>query len=106
MDAFRTAYQAWRERPFPPGSPDDDVDELHADLALADSWVAESVIPYIEDGSHQPANVDVLSELRALRRRAEKLETTAKPEESRLAVDYRDYIDALAEVYTRFLAVE
>jgi hypothetical protein len=105
MDSFQSAYRAWRGRPFPPGSADDAFDELHADLALADSWVAESVVPYVESGTHQPAKVDVLTELSGLRRRAERLEPAAEGDDAPLAADYCQYIDILMNVYTRFLAL-
>jgi hypothetical protein len=48
---------------------------LHADLALADTWVTDTVVPSVEHGVGvgQPAQVDVLAELGALRVRAVEL---------------------------------
>jgi hypothetical protein len=105
MDAFAKAYAAWRQRSFPPGSANEAIDELHADLALADSWVADSVIPYEENRIHEPAQVDVLAELTRLRGRADQLASAENADDAQLALAYRDYIDSLSEVYGRFLAL-
>jgi hypothetical protein len=105
MDAFAEAYAAWRQRPFPPGSANEAIDELHADLALADSWVADSVIPYAENRVHKPAQVDVLAELTRFRERADQLALAANGDDAQLALAYRDYIDSLSKVYGRFLAL-
>lgn len=57
MDHFSRAVEAWRREPFPPGSATDALDELHADLALADSWLAEAVIPFVDRGVFEPPNL-------------------------------------------------
>ncbi|HEY5317055.1 MAG TPA: hypothetical protein VIJ20_03685 [Solirubrobacteraceae bacterium] len=97
MATFSDVYADWRRRPFPDGGSDDVLGELHADLALADTWVAESVIPYAERGLFEPAQIDVLDQLQALRRRAGNLSVREREEE------YLAYVDALSEVYARFL---
>ncbi len=74
MGALEDAVATWRDQAFPPGSATDALDELHADLALADTWVAESVIPFVEHGLHKPARVDVVTGLRDLGARAGELE--------------------------------
>jgi len=79
------------------------LDELHADLALADTWVAETVIPFVEHGVSDPARIDVVNELRKLRSRAEELGRASDGEEARLAASYRDYFDVLLRVYAGFL---
>jgi hypothetical protein len=56
---FQEAYAAWRLQPFPSGSTNDEIDELHADLALVDSCVAETVLPFVERGEHVSPGVDV-----------------------------------------------
>jgi hypothetical protein len=101
---FEDAYIAWRNQPFPPGSADDALDELHADLALADTWVAGSVIPYVERGLFQPAHLDVIEELGKLRNRAVELRTRRGEESPSLPDSYRDYADLLLRVYEGFLA--
>ena len=100
MAELEDAYAAWRSRPFPPGSSDELLDELHADLALADTWVAEAVIPRVEHGLHQPARADVIDELEELRDRAVELtETSGRFADGDLADDYREYVDVLLRVY-------
>jgi len=106
-DAFLTAYEAWRCLAFPPGSPNDDLDELHADIALADTWVANSVIPYVTDGVAYTAGdeADIIRDLQNLRSRAETLAMDSVADEVKLALDYLDYVDALLAVFERFIAV-
>lgn len=82
----------------------DALDEIHADLALADTWVAESVIPYVSRGQHSPAKVDVLAELEALRSRlAEIAESALAPGDTKLAGEYGAYCDLLSDVYRAFI---
>jgi hypothetical protein len=79
-------------------------DELHADLVLADVWVAESVIPFVEHGLHEPARVDVVKVLRDLNARAGELEQRSEGADARLAAAYREYAAVLLRVYEAFLA--
>ena len=97
MATLPDAYAAWRREPFPRASSDDVVDELHANLALADSWIAESVIPFVEQRRFMPAEVDVLQELRVMRERAAAL---SDPERAR---EYLTYAERLSDVYSAFL---
>lgn len=90
---------------MPPGSANEGIDVLPGDLALADSWVADSVIPYAETRIYEPAEVDVLAELSRLRERAEQLASTENADDAQLALAHRDYIDALCEVYGILLAL-
>ena len=103
MREFEDAYSSWRGQPFPSGSSRDALDELHADLALADTWVAETVIPYVENGLRRPARVDVDTELRRLRTRAVELGQVGDAEDRRLANSYRDYAGLLLHLYAAFL---
>ena len=103
MSEFDEAVAAWRVLPFPPGSTSEPVDELHADLVLADSWVAESVIPYIERGSRKVSNVDVIGRLNEFSTRATELqESSERPEDRQLLASYRAYIESLLRVYRAF----
>lgn len=78
MSAFSTAYALWRSEPFPSGSTRDDLDELHADLALVDVWVADTVVPYAERGVVvPPAGVDIHQAIAGL---AERLEGISRDE--------------------------
>jgi hypothetical protein len=104
MVRLQEAYAAWRTEPFPHGGSHDELGELHADLALADTWVAESVIPYVERGVYEPANVDVMSSLAELRARLEALASAGDVGVKASMADYSRYIDLLAEVYEAFLA--
>ena len=104
MSQLTESYERWQRQPFPPGSLSDAVDELHADLAGADAWVAESVIPFVEDGIHDPARFDVIAELDALRRRASDLATAVASDERGPVNEYVAYLDLLADVYEDFLA--
>ena len=104
MAAREDAYARWRRQPFPPGSACDPVDELHADLALADAVVADAVIPFVEDGVYELPLLDVVAELRALGARASELQTTAGPDEGGLVQDYADYLALLSLVFEDFLA--
>ena len=103
MSDLGELYRSWRNQPFPPGSSFEALDQLHADLVLADTWVAETVIPFVEHGRHEPAHVDVIGELSKLRDRAVQLASTGHEEAQQLANDYREYVELLARVYQGFL---
>jgi hypothetical protein len=103
LTSFPDAYRAWRKRPFPLGSTNDALDDLHADLALADTWVAEAVVPYIERGVHQPLQFAVIPELTRLRTRADEVAKEVGPADIRLANEYGEYVDLLMNVYRAFL---
>lgn len=103
MGDFEAAYVAWRNQAFPPGSADSSLDELHADLALADTWVAESVIPYIERGVYEPAQIDVIDELHSFCNRVDDLKRRGGGGDPILSDTYRDYAELLIRVYESFL---
>jgi hypothetical protein len=100
---FEKAYEAWRLRPFPKGSHVDALDELHADLALADTWVAESVVPFIKRGVYSPAQVDVMEILSEVRSRATKLAESVGGADREVAMEYAAYAHLLEIVYEAFL---
>jgi len=104
MGDFEDAYASWRGTPFPPGSTRDSLDELHADLALADAWIAEGVVPFVERGLYQPAQVSIIEELRKLRTRAADLARASDGGDKDLAASYRDYAGLLLRIYEVFLA--
>lgn len=79
MVNFQEAYASWREQTFPSGSSCDALDEIHADLALADAWVAETVIPFIQHGVYRPAQVDVVGTPEKIRDRAIQLARGVAP---------------------------
>jgi hypothetical protein len=104
MSDLEALYRIWHAKPFPPGSGVEVLGELHADLALADTWIADTVIPFMTSGIFNPAKLDVIGELRKLRAQAVKLRDGAVGEERALADAYRDYADLLVQLYAAFLA--
>lgn len=63
MGTFESAYRAWREAPFPGGSSNDKVDELRAELILADTWLADTLIPFVEEGRRWEDTSDISERL-------------------------------------------
>jgi streptogramin lyase len=106
MDAFEDDYQAWREYPFPVGSARDDLDELHADLVWADTWVADTLIPFVQHGRVAPVHptVDFIASVEELRDRSVEMAASADGLDHETAVRYREYAELLLRVYSRYLA--
>jgi hypothetical protein len=102
MTSFDDLYTRWREAPFPPGSHRDDLDELHADLALVDTWVAETIVPYAERGVVTPPQVDVDACIKAIRDRALRFDRGATGEEQATLMRYIAYVDLIEQVFTAF----
>jgi hypothetical protein len=83
------AFEEFKNVPFPVGSRDEEADELHADLALYDTYVAGFATSLLAGGTPTPVEFDVELETR-LRRLAG---------EDRLAAsDAKRYLDYLAEI--------
>jgi hypothetical protein len=101
MSALNEAIQRWQRAPFPRGSADDALDEIHADLALYDTWVAAPLLLYVDRGVWLPAVPDVLGALDDLTRRVEVLR--AAGEEPEIASQYLDYAALLRAAYLAFL---
>ena len=100
---FDDLYRRWRGVPFPHGSHRDDVDELHADLALVDTWVAETVVPYVERGLiAPPPKVDIGAGVQGIRNRVRVLRDGATGEELAILNRYMDYVDLIDELYVAF----
>jgi hypothetical protein len=98
-DAFGAARQAWLETPMPAGSTTDDVDELKADLAYWDHMVAETVLPYVNDGVWREPPVDVHTGLAAVRQRVTNCARSATVANVELLRQYDAYAGLLATVY-------
>ena len=96
-------YRAWRQLEFPRKSSDADLEELHADIALADHWVTEAVVPYVTRSKFTPARIDLIAELARYEARAAALAARLEPEEQALAARYSAYIEAQRAVYAAFL---
>jgi hypothetical protein len=103
MPSLDEAFRAWRDAPFPRGSVVDALDEAKADLVLHDSWVAESVIPFVEHGRWEPAVPDVLGALDRLMHDVAALDA-AGTRDQEAAAGLRSYAALLREVYVAFLA--
>lgn len=104
MATLADAYASWRQQPFPSGSADDVLDEIHADLVLVDTWVAESLIPFVEHRHYQPARVDILGGIGKIRERAMAAARSAADDDRKLAVAYETYADLMDTVYRALLA--
>jgi hypothetical protein len=102
MSILEEAVREWREAPFPRGSAVDSLDEVHADLALYDTWVAECVLPYLQHGVWEPAVPDVLGAIDALTNQVEELSTSGT-EDLEAAESYLAYASLLRSVYVAFL---
>lgn len=102
MGDFEKAVRAWHEAPFPRGSVVDSLDEAHADLVLYDTWVAESVLPYIERGHWEPAVPDVVAALDALTQDIEARRDTGTEDPEAVSA-YLHYAALLRAVYLDFL---
>ncbi len=99
MNELNEAYEDWISRPFPSGSDADWLDELHADLVLADTWVSESVIPYVKHGRFVRPHLDVVEEISKLYDRMTSALSQCKGDERQLLKSYQDYARALLRVY-------
>ncbi|WP_156786302.1 hypothetical protein [Microterricola viridarii] len=99
---FEGAFQSWRDAPFPRGSSRDPADEVHANLALYDTWVAESVVPFMDRGIWQPAVPDVLGALENLGGQVQELRRAGTEDLEALSA-YLAYADLLRTVYRAFL---
>jgi hypothetical protein len=102
---FEDAYQAWRGRPFPHGSADDeDVSDLHADLHLADSMLAGPMVTFAKYGRVTPPSWgNARQKLDQLRFRAQALERSTDGDNRRLAHEYDGYMELLAAAYESYL---
>lgn len=103
MDAFGDIITAWREASFPPGSDNDQLDEVHADLALFDTWVAAAVLPYLHSLVWEPVVPDVFAALDRLEQSLGELELDAGDRER--ANSYAAYALLLRRAYSAFLQV-
>lgn len=95
------SYSKWRDSAFPLGSTRDDLDEIHADLATVDTWVADMVIPYVEHGTRFPLKVDIEGEIHRIIAELERLRPSAEGD-SDLVDSYADYARVLNEVFSAY----
>ncbi len=103
MDKLEAAYRAWRAAPIPSGCRGDESEDLHGDLLVADTWVAEDLVPYIESGATFNSAFDVLPRLLALHARATELIEDPQNADPACAILCADYAKLLIDVYVLFL---
>jgi hypothetical protein len=97
--SFLSAYQRWVDTPFPSGSEDDGLDEIHAQLAYADAMVADSAVPLAKDlrpSGNVPDQVRV--ELRAAIARLDGYIAGVDQDLKQLALAYRQFAELLQGV--------
>lgn len=102
MDTFDAAVRNWLDAKLPEGSSVDDLDEIHADLVLIDTWVADSVLPYLRANVWSPAVPDVLAGLAELDNVLATVPAAFGHDQTVLR--YRSYVEILRRVYEAFLA--
>jgi hypothetical protein len=103
MEDLTSANSAWRAQPFPKGSDNDALDEIHAELATWDTWIASVLLPYIDEGRIARDQVDVAAELKSLASRAAILARGLRGEQLKSASAYRAYVHLLMRAYHAYL---
>jgi hypothetical protein len=97
-DRLLMAYSDWRNATFPPGSSRDDVDEAHAELATLDYWVADNVVPFLENGIRVPLKVDIEGGIQRLLLRLRDLKDSSDNETRERVESYSHYLQLLDAV--------
>jgi len=97
--SLNDAYEAWRSLPLPPESVDDELASVHADLVVADDWVARAVIPFVEHARYVFAAADVGGGIRGIRDRAHLLVALRDGDDADRAREYAAYAERLDMVY-------
>lgn len=97
--SFIVAYEHWRNLAFPEGSPVASIDELKADLALVDVYVADTVIPFRDGGGCMTPVVEVPRAIADLEQRIDASMAAAQPVDRDRLIRYRDYCSALRQVW-------
>jgi hypothetical protein len=98
-DEFEDAYRRWMGDWHLEGSADDEIDDLYGDVNLADTWVAEVVVPYVARGVYRPAGIDVVSRVTELMRRADDLAERRTGSDRAKVMRYREYIAVLLALH-------
>jgi len=103
-DRLIAAYLLWRNESFPPGSSRDDVDELHAEIATIEEWVAALVLPFVEHGERYPVKIDVQAGIDRAREQVDELKRSGHADDRALLDRYECYLQLLADVFQAFQA--
>jgi len=97
--------EAWRQCLFPTGSSIESIDSLHAELALADSWVAEDIVPFLERGMYKPDADTVMNQLSKLEAKLLRAIEAADMNEKGILTSYLNYCEILEAAYSAFLTI-
>ena len=98
MSRFTNAYQRWLQEPIPPGSGVDTIDELHAELAQWDAFVADLAVPYSKGAEVAQPVYDfgeAIAQLGNRLRQSERL----RPADASTLDRYVNYLHLVAEVF-------
>lgn len=98
MTEFERACRRWVESPFPLGSDLDEADELHAELAQWDTFVADLVVPHSKGA---PVARPVYDLGAGMAEFADRLQMYRAPTygAADLVGRYRDYLELVAAVF-------
>ena len=105
MGEFLKAYRAWWSEPFPHQSTKDELNELHAELATLDYWVADTVVPFAENDTLAPLKVDIRGAIRDIRQRLASVASQLRGQDQQLVAEYQRYVELLDAVFLCFIAV-
>ena len=92
------------ERTLPPGSARDELDELRAEIATIDTWVAGMLVPYVEHGKKHPLKVDVQGGIDRARQQVNELKRSAHEDDAALLARYEHYLELLDDAFHAFMA--
>jgi hypothetical protein len=99
---FVTASSKWMDEPFPAGSANDEIDEVHAELVMVDTWVADLVMPYLMHGRVFTDRVGVGAPLEQMRKRLNELRLSSSPVETTVLERYSAYAQLLEDLFSAF----
>jgi hypothetical protein len=99
MRDFSVTSRIWLATPFPADGRDPRVNDLHADLALADTWVAEEATPVINGRGRQKPGIDVSGGLGQLELRLQAVRPAVTDGDRELLDSYLAYLGILVQVH-------
>lgn len=100
---FAAKYEDWRSAPFPPGGSSDDANEVHADLVVVDTWIADLVMPFVKEGRLVEQKVDIRAAVDRLLTQCQQLARSDRGEDQILAREYVCYLNRLRALYGVYL---
>jgi hypothetical protein len=90
------------DEPFPAGSANDEIDEVHAELVTVDMLVADLVMPYLVHGRVFTDRVGIGAALEHMRQRLNELRLSSSPVETTVLERYSAYAQLLEDVFSAF----